>query len=393
MMTATIRDKLMTATLAALLASAVPAGAQAPQMPPPSVTVAPAVVGEYTLTTRLPGRIKASTTAEVRPQVSGIISEELFKEGSWVEAGQPLYKIEDAVYLAAVAAAEAAVAQAQANYDLAVLDADRAEELFATKAGSAAGRDKAVATRDAAAANLQLAKAQLTSAGIDLDRTTVRAPVSGVIGLSQANTGSLVGAQQAAALATIRTLDPVYVDVTQSVNDLMRWNTPGKMSEVLKAAEATLILPDGAVFEHKGQLKAAEPQVEPTTGMVTLRISFANPDFLLLPGLYVEVVLPQATEKNAILVSQPSVMRDVHGGANVWVVEDGRIAVRPVTVLGTSGSDWVVTSGLKDGEQIVTSGFQKAGPGAEVQIAPPEGDAAAGATTGTPDGTAPAEGN
>lgn len=401
-MTPTIRDRLMTATLAPVLApalaivlaSALPAGAQAPQMPPPSVTVTPAVVGEYTLTTRLPGRIKASTTAEVRPQVSGIISDELFKEGSWVEAGQPLYKIEDAIYLAAVAAAEAAVAQAQANYDLAVLDAARAEELLATNAGSAAGRDKAVATRDAAAAGLQLAKAQLTSARIDLERTTVRAPVSGVIGLSHANTGSLVGAQQAATLTTIRTLDPVYVDVTQSVNDLMRWNTPGKMSEVLKSAEATLILPDGAVFEHKGQLKAAEPQVEPTTGMVTLRISFANPDFLLLPGLYVEVVLPQATEKNAILVPQPSVMRDVHGGANVWVVEDGKIAVRPVTVLGTSGSDWVVTSGLKDGDQIVTSGFQKAGPGAPVQIAPPEGDAAAaGAAAGAPAGAAPAEGN
>lgn len=392
-MTPTMRNSLMIVTLTTILATALPAGAQESQMPPPTVTVTPAVVGEYTLTTRLPGRIKASTTAEVRPQVSGIISKELFREGTWVEAGQPLYKIEDAVYLSVVAGAEAAVAQAQANYDLAVLDADRAEELLTTNAGSVAGRDKAVAARDAAAAGLQLAKAQLASARIDLERTTVRAPVSGVIGLSLTNTGSLVGAQQAAALATIRTLDPVYVDVTQSVNDLMRWNTPGMMSDVLKSAEATLILPDGTVFDHKGELRAAEPHVEPTTGMVTLRISFANPDFLLLPGLYVEVVLPQDTEKNAILVPQPSVMRDVHGGANVWVVEDGKIAVRPVTVLGTSGSDWVVTSGLKDGDQIVTSGFQKAGPGALVQIAPPEGDAAASAAPGDAAGLAPAEGN
>jgi len=388
-MTHTSRTRRLSAALAALLtATSLPVAALAQQAPPPpSVTVTPAVVGEYTLTTRLPGRIKASTVAEVRPQVSGIISEELFEEGRWVEAGQPLYKIEDAVYAATVAAAKAAVAQAQANYDLAVLDANRAAELLTTNAGSAASRDKAVATRDAAAASLQAAEAQLTSAEIDLDRATVRAPVSGVIGLSQTDTGSLVGAQQTAALATIRTLDPVYVDVTQSVSDLMRWTTPGKMRDILQAAEATLILPDGSTFAQKGQLRAAEPQVEPTTGMVTLRISFANPDFALLPGLYVEVVMPQATEKNAILVSQSAVMRDAHGGANVWVVEDGKVAVRPVTVLGASGSDWVVTDGLKDGDQIVTSGFQKAGPGAAVQVAPPEG--AAPATLAA----APAEGH
>lgn len=373
-----IRTRRPRAILAALLTAAVlPAAGLAQQPPPPSVTVVPAVVGEYTLTTRLPGRIKASTVAEVRPQVSGIISEQLFEEGRWVEAGQPLYKIEDAVYAAGVLAARAAVAQAQANHTLAVLDATRAEGLLSTNAGSAANRDRAVATRDAAAASLQAAQAQLTSAEIDLDRTTVRAPVAGVIGLSQANTGSLVGAQQAAALATIRTLDPVHVDVTQSVGDLMRWTAPGRMRELQQSAEATLILPDGTTFGQKGQLKAAEPQVEPTTGMVTLRISFANPDFALLPGVYVEVVLPQATEENAILVPQTAVMRDRNGGANVWVVEEGKIAVRSVTVLGASGSDWVVTAGLRSGDQIVTSGFQKVAPGAAVEIAPADGAPAA----------------
>jgi len=382
------RPTSVTAILFALAVGVIPLAAASQGMPPPSVTVQPAKVGEYTLTTRLPGRVKASTVAEVRPQVSGIISERLFEEGTWVEAGQPLYKIEDDIYAAAVAAARAAVAQAQASYDLALLDATRAEELFATTSGSAANRDKAVAARDAAEAGLQAAKAQLTAAEIDLDRTTIRAPVSGVIGLSETNTGSLVGAQQAAALATIRTLDPVYVDVTQSANDLLRWTTPGKLRDFLKAAEATLILPNGSVFDHRGQLKAAEPQVEPTTGMITLRISFANPDYTLLPGLYVEVELPQATEENAILVPQSALFRDVHGGANVWIVEAGKIAVRPVSVLGASGSNWVVTSGLNDGDQIVTSGFQKAGPGAEVQIAPPEGAPAAGSA---PD--AAAEGN
>ena len=365
-----------------------PTLSRAQDMPPPTVAVQPAVVGEYTLTTRLPGRIKASTVAEVRPQVSGIISERLFEEGSWVEAGAPLYQIEDEIYEAAVAAAKASVAQAKANHDLAVLDADRAQELFATRAGSAAARDKAVAARDAAMAALQAARAQLASAEIDLHRTTITAPVSGVIGLSQTNTGSLVSAQQSAALATIRTLDPVYVDVTQSANDLLRWNTPGQMRDFIKAAEATLILPNGEVFPHKGKLQAAEPQVEPTTGMITLRISFANPDFTLLPGLYVEVELPQATEKNAILVPQSAVMRDVHGGANVWVVEEGKVAVRPVSILGASGNQWEVTEVLKDGEQIVTAGFQKSGTGAAEQIAPAEGAAEA-----APEAPPAAEGN
>lgn len=385
----TTRNRLLSATLATLLTSALPIAGLAQQMPPASVTVAPAVVGEYTLTTRLPGRIKASTVAEVRPQVSGIIGEELFVEGSWVEAGQPLYQIDDSTYAATVAAAKAAVAQAKANYDLEVLDANRAEELLASRTGSEVNRDTAVASRDAAAAALQAAQAQLTSAEIDLKRTTIRAPVSGVIGLSRTDTGSLVQAQQAAALVTIRTLDPVHVDVTQSVSDLMRWTTPGDARDLLHSAEATLILPNDLTYERKGMLKAAEPQVEPTTGMVTLRVSFANPDYVLLPGLYVEVVLPQATEKNAILVPQMSVMRDLHGGATVWVVEDGKIAVRPVTVLGASGSDWIVTSGLKDGDQIVTSGFQKAAPGAQVQIVPTEGTAAAGSAPAE----APAEGN
>ncbi len=362
------------------------------QMPPAAVTVMTAEPTDFTQTTRLPGRIKASTVSEVRPQVSGIIKERLFDEGSRVEAGQPLYKIEDQTYLAAVAAARAAVAQAKANYDLTVLDAKRAEELFSTNAGSAANRDKAVATRDAAAAALQAADAQLSSAEIELDRTTVRAPVSGVIGLSQSTIGSLVAAQQTTALSTIRTLDPIYVDVTQSANDLLRWNATDASRNELRGVDATLLLPNGETFGHKGHLQAAEPQVEPTTGMVTLRITFPNPGFVLLPGLYVEVEMPQATTKGAILVPQSAVLRDARGGASVWIVEDGKVAVRPVTILGSSGNNWVTTDGLAAGDQIITSGFQKAGPGAEVQVAPEA--AAAGAPPAAGEAApAPAEGN
>ncbi|WP_312525885.1 efflux RND transporter periplasmic adaptor subunit [Paracoccus sp. (in: a-proteobacteria)] len=354
----------------AFLAFAATLPASAQDAPPPSVNTMIVHEAPFTLTARLPGRIKASTVAEVRPQVSGIISDRLFEEGRAVEKGQPLYKIEDDTYAAAVAAAEAAVAEAEANYELAVREAERAEELYATRAGSAQKRDSAVATRSAANAGLQMAKAQLQSAKIDLDRTTITAPISGIIGLSQATPGSLVGAQQTAALTTIRAIDTIYVDVTQSANDLLDRAAELKEQRGALSGQATMLLPNGATYPHTGELRAAEPQVEPTTGMVTLRISFSNPDKLLLPGLYVEVELPQATADKAILVPMNAVMRDQSGAASAWVLEDGKVAVRNLTILSSSGNQWVTTAGLVDGDELITSGFQKAGPGAPVTAAP-----------------------
>lgn len=379
---------------AALFAGLSPLAGSA-QAPTPTVTVLSAQPTDYTLTARLPGRIKASTVSEVRPQVSGIIRDRQFEEGTEVKAGQPLYQIEPETYAASVAAAEAGVAQAQANYDLAVREAERAEELLATRAGSAQRRDSAVAARDAANAALQLAQAQLQSARIDLDRTTIRAPIDGVIGFSQATPGSLVAAQQAGSLTTIRALDPVYVDVTQSANDLLRWRQSESGGGVLATGQATMILSTGDTYDQKGELRAAEPQIEPTTGMITLRIAFPNPDKLLLPGLYVEVVLPQVEEKGVYLVPQSAVMRDAQGTPHVWVVDNGTVAVRNLTVLTSDANNWVVTEGLNPGDQIITTGFQKVAPGAPVEIAPPAApaaDAAAGAgAAGDPQ--APAEGN
>ena len=196
---------------------ALPAAASLAQDAPiPSVTVTNVRTTDYTLTARLPGRIKASTVAEVRPQVSGIIRERLFEEGASVEKGQLLYKIDDENYISAVASAKAALAEAQANYDLAVIDARRAADLFAGKVGTASSHDNAAAQQSKADAALQRARAELSIAEIDLDRTTVRAPISGAIGFSDATQGALVAAQQTNALTTIRTLDPIYVDVTQS---------------------------------------------------------------------------------------------------------------------------------------------------------------------------------
>lgn len=357
----------------AILIGLAPAAALAQDpggQPLPSVTVVVAQPTEYTMTARLPGRIKASTISEVRPQVSGIIRERRFEEGSEVEAGQALYEIEPDTYIAATAAARASVAQAQANYDLAVREAERAEELFANNTTPGQRRDSAIAARDAADAALQLAQAGLQSAEIDLERTTIRAPVSGVIGFSQATPGTLVAAQQPEALTTIRSLDPVYVDVTQSANDLLRWRQAEQRGGALATGQATLILPTGDTYGVTGELRAAEPQVEPTTGMITLRIAFPNPDKLLLPGLYVEVELPQLHDEAAYLVPMSAVMRDAEGTPQVWVVENGAVAVRNLTVLTSEANNWVVTDGLEPGDQIITAGFQKAGPGAPVQVAP-----------------------
>lgn len=366
------------ALLAAVVLGGIPAVAMAQQQPTPSVTVQTAKAEDFTLTVRLPGRIKASTVAEVRPQVSGIIRERLFEEGARVEAGQVLYKIEDETYVAAVASAKAAVAQAQASFDFALVEARRAEELFASNSGSASNRDTKAADRNKAEAALQVARAQLTTAEIDLERTTIRAPISGIIGFSETTPGALVAAQQTTALTTIRALDTVNVDVTQSANDLMQWTAEKKIGSPENANVASMILPNGQMYPLKGDLKAAEPRVEPTTGMVTLRVAFANPDDLLLPGLYVEVELPQTVVKDAVLVPQSAVMRDTKGEAFVWVVEEGKVAVRPVTVVTGSGNRWVASGGLKSGDAVITSGFQKVAPGAAVEIAEePAGEPAA----------------
>lgn len=355
-------------------------GAQSVGDPPPvTVTVFLAKASDFTITARLPGRIKASTEAEIRPQVSGIIKARLFDEGSLVEAEQPLYKIDDATYVAAVASARAGVAEAQANYDLSVIEASRAQGLFEGRSGSASNRDNALAQRAKAEALLQSAKAKLTSAEIDEERTTIRASINGVIGFSQTTPGALVAAQQAAALTTIRTLDPVYVDVTQSATELLAWRRP-EPAGAFGQQSAALILPDGRPYDFKGDLQAAEPKVEPTTGMVTLRVTFSNPGQQLLPGLYVEVELPQKTIADAIRVPQGAIMRKPDGSAYVWIVEEGKVSERTVKIATGSGNDWITTEGLAAGDAIITSGYQKIKPGAVVNVSQ---DAAADGS-GTP---------
>lgn len=362
--------RLPSAALAAALAAfAGPAAAQmGGQGGPTPVTVVTVEASDVTLTTLLPGRVVASSVAEVRPQVDGLIEERLFTEGADVKAGDPLYRLNDDVYRALLAGAQASVAQAEANLRVTELDATRNQQLITRNAISQQTLDNALAARDSAKAALAIAEAQLQSAQINLERTTITAPLSGVIGLSQTTEGALVSAGQGDALSVIRAIDPVYVDVTQSAAELLRWRR-GAAKEGLEGVDptVTLTLADGSVYDHTGKITAAEPHVNEQTGVVLLRLQFQNPDRLLLPGMYVQVEAPLGVADGAILTPQEGVQRNNRGEPFAYVVTaDDKIEQRSLTVTAARGADWVVTAGLNDGDRIVVEGVQRIGPGAPV---------------------------
>lgn len=357
--------------VAATLLAPPAAMAQAPGEGEPQampVTVVTLEPQDVVLTARLPGRIVASGVAEVRPQVNGIIVERLFEEGQPVELGEALYRIDAASYEAAVEMAKAQIAEAEAQLTAAEKSATRARELVGRRVASEQSLDEATAQRDAAAAALDVAKARLHSAQIDLDRTTIRAPLSGVIGRSLTTQGALVSASQPERLATIRALDPVLVDVTQSAAEIIEWRRKEKAAALAALDPAVrLILADGAVYDHTGRLTAAEPHVDELTGVVTLRMEFPNPDQLLLPGMYAEVEMPQGVAEGAILAPMEGVSRDRRGQPTALVANgDDIVEARELTVMGTRGANWIVTGGLAKGDRLIVEGLQLIQPGMPV---------------------------
>ncbi len=379
------RILVLAGVVGASLSTAAFAQQDGQEAPPTPVTVVTLHAQDATLTSSLPGRVLASAQAELRPQVSGLIIERLFEEGRAVKAGDPLYRIDPRSYEAAVAQAEAALAQASANADAARREADRVDTLRDRRVASEQTQDSANAARDAADAAVKAAEAQLLSARIDLDRTTITSPIDGVIGLALASAGALVTASQADPLAVIRTIDPVRVDVTQSAAEIVRWQREGADAALPEGVDrtVTLLLADGSTYEHTGSLTAAEPHVDETTGVVTLRMEFANTDGLLLPGMYVQAEIPQGQIRGAILAPQEGVTRDRRGRPVAMVVNDQNvIEERMLDIVQDQGNTWVVRDGLSDGERIVVEGFQRIGAGMTVA---PEDRAAA-------DAAAPAEG-
>ena len=323
-------------------------------------------------TTKLAGRIASFQVAEVRPQVSGILQKRLFTEGADVRAGQALYQIDPATYEAALESAEAALLRAEANVAPARLKAERFHELLSIKAVSKQECDDAQAAFKQAEADVAVNRAAVKTARIQLEYTKVRAPISGRIGKSAFTPGALVTANQAQALTSVRQLDPVYVDITQSSRDLLRLRAKFARGELRKAAERAVVrlqLENGALYPHEGTFQFTDVSVDESTGMVSLRALFPNPDSVLLPGMYVRAVLNEGVDEQALLVPQRALLRDPKGQASVLLVDGGdTVASRPVDVGRTVGDSWQVLSGLEAGDRVILEGGQSVRPGMKVKV-------------------------
>ncbi|PFG55865.1 membrane fusion protein (multidrug efflux system) [Vibrio sp. ES.051] len=323
------------------------------------------------LTVELPGRSRAFKEAEVRPQVTGIISERNFDEGGFVEKGQSLYQIDDSSFQAALLSAEAELIRAQAAEESTYATVKRYRALITKKSISQQDLDEAEAAYKEAKAQVLVAKAKINTAKINLDYTQVKAPISGVISKSSVTAGALVTANQAGTLATIQQLDPINVDIVQSSAQLLRLKaalSQGHMQED-DSAQVTLKLEDGRTYERKGTMKFTEVNVNESTGSVTLRAEFPNPDGLLLPGMFVRATVITGVDPDAILIPQNTVSRDATGKAMVMTVnDDNTVEARPVKTAEAIDSQWRIIEGLKAGDKVITAGLQKVGPGSSVSI-------------------------
>ena len=352
---------------------------QAKAAPPPAkVDIVTLVPQPVDITTTLPGRTSPYQIAEVRPQVNGILQERLYREGADVRKGEPLYRIDPAVYQAAYDTANAELAQAEAALVSATKRSQRNQELVRTNAVSRASVDDAVSAEGEAKAAVEARQAALAAAKINLDYTTVKAPIDGRIGRSAFTAGALVTANQDAVLTTIHQLDPIYVDVTQSsaqLLELRRAVADGRYQQVEPGgAQVNLTLEDGTRYAHPGKLEFADVQVSESTGAVTLRALFPNPDGILLPGMFVRADIKAGVDPAGILVPQRAVSRDPKGRAVAMVVlPDNKVEQRVLTTDRTVGDQWLVTDGVKAGERVIVAGLQKVRPGATVEVSEPEG--------------------
>ena len=339
--------------------------AQAPQVSVHIVKSAPLAV-----TTELPGRTDAYRVAEVRPQVSGIILHRNFTEGSDVKAGESLYQIDPATYQAAYDNAKGELVKAQAAANIAHLTVKRYVPLVGTQYVSKQEYDQAVATAQQADASVVAAKAGVESARINLAYTKVTSPINGRIGKSSVTEGALVTNGQATALATVQQLDPIYVDVTQSSSDFMRLKQQTSLQKG-DTSSVELLMENGQPYPLKGTLQFSDVTVDESTGSITLRALFPNPQHMLLPGMFVRARIDEGTQPDAILVPQQGVTRSPRGDATVLVVnEKNQVESRTVVAPQAIGDRWLITEGLKNGDRVIISGLQKVRPGVTVVAIP-----------------------
>ncbi len=371
------RGATVAAALALLLAACGKEPAGAPPgggMPPAEVGVITVKPGDVGLVTELPGRLEASRVAQVRARVAGIVEQRLFREGSDVKAGQPLFRIDPSVYAAAVASAQAALARAEANRGQAVALAERYKPLVEANAVSKQEYAVAVAGQKQAEADVAASRAAVQTAKINLGYASVTAPISGRIGRALVTEGALVGQGEATPLALIQQIDPMYVNFTQSASEILNLRRAMAQGRLKRAGPSGAVihvaLEDGSEYPLAGRLLFSDLSVDPTSGQITLRAEVPNPNGALLPGLYVRVRVEQAKAGDAVLLPQQAVSRSAQGDTVMVVGTDGKVSPRPVKIGGEQGGQWVVLGGLKAGEQVMVDGFQKLRPGAPVKPVP-----------------------
>ncbi|WP_153992339.1 multidrug efflux RND transporter periplasmic adaptor subunit MtrC, partial [Neisseria meningitidis] len=348
-----------------------PAGREAPAPVVGVVTVHPQTVA---LTVELPGRLESLRTADVRAQVGGIIQKRLFQEGSYVRAGQPLYQIDSSTYEAGLESARAQLATAQATLAKADADLARYKPLVAAEAVSRQEYDAAVTAKRSAEAGVKAAQAAIKSAGINLNRSRITAPISGFIGQSKVSEGTLLNAGDTTVLATIRQTNPMYVNVTQSASEVMKLRrqiAEGKLLAADGVIAVGIKFDDGTVYPEKGRLLFADPTVNESTGQITLRAAVPNDQNILMPGLYVRVLMDQVAVDNAFIVPQQAVTRGAKDTVMI-VNAQGGMEPREVTVAQQQGTNWIVTSGLKDGDKVVVEGISIAGITGAKKVTPKE---------------------
>ncbi|WP_271510041.1 efflux RND transporter periplasmic adaptor subunit [Bradyrhizobium sp. CCBAU 11357] len=364
---------MMLAALAPLLAGCDESSSavSAAQPPAPDVSIVVVKPQARAVVRELPGRIAPTRVSDVRPRVSGIVVERLFRQGSEVKAGDPLYRIDPRPFEVEVMANEAALAKSEAALMQARQQAHRIATLTRDRAAPEAENEKAIAGERQAHAEVEGRKAELARAKLNLDYATVRAPIDGVVGAALVSEGALA-VQNETNLATIQQLDPIYADFTQSVtelNQLRRAFETGDLERIAAdAAKVRLVLDDNTIYSLDGKLLFSDAKVDAHTGQVTLRGEFRNPKRELLPGMYVRVRIDQGLDSDAIAVPQQAIQRNGGGGSEVFVVkDDNHIAVQPVRTGSVQDGLWFVTEGLKAGDKVVVEGFQKFAAGDKVQ--------------------------
>ncbi|TAL91513.1 MAG: efflux RND transporter periplasmic adaptor subunit [Rhodanobacter sp.] len=388
-----LRTPLLCVCLLLLGACGKSTGNGPPKMPPPDVGVITAQPRNLPLTRDLVGRLSAYRSADVRARVAGVLLKRVYDEGTDVNKGQLLFRIDPAPLKAALDASLAALEQAQATYTNNKVNARRARELAPKGYISQAGLDNALAAERTAAAAVQVARANVQTARINLGYASVRSPIAGRAGQQQVTEGALVGNGTDTLLTTVEQIDPLYVNFTMSVSAMERMRRAQSHGNVTLAApdkaSVQVSLPDGSTYGQPGTLDFSDTSVDPATGSVTLRAQIPNRKHRLLPGMYVTLKVDLGQQHGVFLIPQQALLRDTSGAYLMTVGTDGKVARKEVTLGDMQGSDWVVTAGLAAGDQVVVSGVQKVKAGAPAKASPWHPDRSDAPSAAAAAGTAP----